>query len=156
MDKKTGILEYLSQMFMIYGIAILILNIFCLIFGESAKEMSTIFSMGSSGLQISTMMQFLLAVSLIVLLRFFIMTDLIIKRMSLAARVITMFAGVLAIMFIFIFNFDWFPVEEPMAWIMFLLSFSLSCIISTAISVISEKQENKKLDEALKKYRREQ
>lgn len=156
MDKKTGILDFLSQVFMIYGIAVLILNIFCLIFGEASKEMSTIFSLGRSGLQISTMMQFLLAVSLIVLLRFFIMTDLIIKRMPIAARIVIMFAGALGITFIFIFAFGWFPVGEPMAWIMFFVSFALSCIISTAISVLAEKQENKKLEEALKKYRGEQ
>ena len=156
MDKKTGILDFLSQVFMLYGIAILILNIFCLIFGESAKGISTIFSLGSSGLQVSTMMQFLLAVFLTALLRFLVMTDTVIKKMPLAARIVTMFAGVLGIMFILIFAFGWFPVGEPMAWIMFFLSFALSCIISTAISVIAEKQENKKLDEALKKYRGEQ
>ncbi len=156
MDKKTGILGYLSQVFMIYGITVLLLNIFCLIFGEDAQTVSTIFSLGSNGVAVSTMLQFLLAISLIVILRFIIMTDAIIKKMSITARIVTMFGGVLIIMVSFIFAFGWFDVNEALAWVMFGVCFILSCAISTFISVLAEKQENKKLEEALRRLKEEQ
>ena len=153
MDKKTGILGYLSQLFMIYGITVLLLNIFCLIFGEDAQAVSTIFSLGSNGVAVSTSLQFLLAVALIIILQFIFMTDTLIKKMPLTLRIISMFMGVLAIIIGFIFAFEWFPVTEIKAWVMFGVCFIISCAVSTFISLISEKQENKKLEEALKRLK---
>lgn len=156
MEKKTGILGYLSQVFMIYGITVVLLNIFCLLFGKDANGFSTIFALGDEGLSVTTMLQFLLAISLIVLLRFIFMTDFIIKKMPLAVRIVLMFAGALAITLTFVFLCGWFPVGKPWAWIMFVICFILSAVISTFISVLSEKQENKKLEEALKRFKEEQ
>ena len=53
----------------------------------------------------------------------------------------------------FVLAFGWFPVTEIKAWIMFILCFIVSCVISTFVSVVSEKQENKKLEEALKRFK---
>lgn len=151
MDKKTGILGYLSQVFMIFGITILLIAVFCMLFGEDAASVSTIFSLGNSGVAISTMLQFLAAIALITVLRLVFMTDFIIRKMPLAVRIILMFAGVLGVMIGFIFAFGWFPVTELKAWVMFSVCFVLSCTISTLISVLAEKQENRKLEEALKR-----
>ncbi len=156
MDNKKGILGYLSEVFMIYGITVLLLNIFCMIFGQDAKELSTIFALGSNGLSVSTLLQFLLAIALVVTLRFIFMTDFIIKKMPLAVRIVLMFAGALAITLTFVFLCGWFPVGKPWAWIMFVICFILSAVISTFISVLSEKQENKKLEEALRRFKEEQ
>ncbi len=156
MDNKKGILGYLSEVFMIYGIAVLLLNIFCMLFGEEAKQLSTIFSLGGQGLSISTLLEFLLAIALVVTLRFIFMTDFVIRKMPLPIRIILLFAGALGIVLLFIFMFGWFPVSEPMAWLMFLISFGISCTISTIISTLAEKQENRKLEEALKRFKEEQ
>ena len=156
MDKRTGILGYLSQVFMIYGITALLLNIFCLIFGEGAQTVSTIFSLESDGVAVSTSLQFLGAIALVIVLRFVFMTDILVKKMPLAFRIVAMFLGVLAVIIIFVFAFGWFPVTEIKAWIMFGVCFVLSCSISTFISVLAEKQENKKLEEALKRFKEEQ
>ena len=156
MDNKKGILGYLSEVFMIYGIAVLLLNIFCMIFGQDAKELSTIFALGGDGLSIATLLQFLLAIALVVTLRFIFMTDFIIRKMPLTVRIVLLFAGALGIVLLFVFLCGWFPVNEPMAWIMFLISFGISCSISTIVSVLAEKQENKKLEEALRRFKEEQ
>lgn len=156
MDKKIGILGYLSQVFMIYGITVLLLNVFCMLFGDEAESVSTIFSLGSDGVAISTMLEFLAAIALVILLRFILMTDLIIKKMPLAARIVLMFVGVLCMIIGFIFAFGWFPVTEVKAWIMFVVCFAVCCSISTMISILAEKQENRKLEEALKRYKEKQ
>lgn len=156
MEKKKGILGYLSEVFMIYGIAVLLLNIFCLIFGQDARDLSTIFSLGSNGLSVSTLLQFLLAIALVVTLRFVFMTDTIIKKMPVALRIILMFTSVIMVIIGFVFAFGWFPVTEVRAWLMFMISFAVSCAVSTFISVIAEKQENKKLEEALRRYKEKQ
>lgn len=156
MDKRFSILEFCSQVFTIYGITIVLLNIFCILFGESAQELSTIFSMGSNGLGVATSFQFLLAVLAITILRFIFMTDILIINMSTAARIAAMFAGTFVIILVFIIVFDWFPTDLPMAWIMFLICFVVCCTVSMMISLAAEKQENRKLEEALKRYKEEE
>lgn len=156
MDKDFSLLKFLSQVFMIYGITSGLLNIFCLLFGASAQEFSTIFSFGNAGVSVATSFQFLLAVSVIVGLRFLFMTDLLIKKMPTAARIIVMFAGAFSTILVFIFLFDWFPADLPLAWIMFIVCFILSCAISTILSALAERQENRKLEEALKRYKEEE
>lgn len=156
MDKKFSVLKYLSQVFTLYGITTGLLNIFCILFGTSAHGLSTIFSLGNAGVGVATSFQFLLAVSVIVGLRSIFTTDILIKKMSLAARIIAMFAGAFATILVFIFIFDWFPADMPLAWIMFIVCFVISCSVSTLISVLAEKQENIRLEEALKRYKEEQ
>lgn len=156
MDKNFSLLKYLSQVFMIYGITTGLLNIFCILFGTSAYGLSTIFSLGNAGVGVATSFQFLLAVSIVVGLRLIFTTDILIKKMSIAARIIAMFAGAFVTILVFIFTFDWFPADMPMAWIMFIVCFVISCGASTAISVLAEKQENRRLEEALKRYKEEQ
>ena len=143
-------------MFTIYGITTGLLNIFCVLFGTSAYGLSTIFSLGNAGVGVATSFQFLLAVSVIVGLRSIFTTDILIKKMSIAARIIAMFAGAFATILVFIFIFDWFPADMPLAWIMFIVCFVISCGVSTLISVLAEKQENLRLEEALKRYKEEQ
>ena len=156
MEKKKGILGFLSQVFMLFGIIVLLMSIFAVIFGDSAKDVSTIFSLGSKGLSFETLIQFLAAITVICILRFVFMTDTLIKKINLALRIILMFASVIAVIVGFVFAFGWFPVTEIRAWVMFILCFIISCVISTFVSVVSEKQENKKLEDALRRFKEEQ
>lgn len=156
MDKKFSVLNFLAQVFMIYGITTGLLNIFCILFGTSAHGLSTIFSLGDSGVGIATSFQFLLAVTVIVGLRLIFTTDIFIKKMSIAARIIAMFSGAFATIIVFIFLFDWFPADMLIAWILFIVCFVISCVVSTLISVLAEKQENRRLEEALKRIKEDE
>lgn len=155
MDKKKGILWYLSQVFMLYGIIVLLISVFCKFFGEEAVAVSTIFSLGDKGIAVSTMLEFLLAIALSVFLRFIFMTDIIIKKLSLVIRRIAMLSGGLLVIIGFIFAFEWFPVKDGKAWGLFIIGFILSCGISTFVAALAEKQENRRLEEALKHFKEE-
>lgn len=156
MEKKISLLKYLAQVFMIYGITTGILNIFCIIFGTSAMELSTIFSLGKAGVGVGTSFQFLLVAAVVVGLKFLFTTDILIKKIPLAARIIALFASVFAVIVAFIIVFDWFPADMPIAWIMFIVCFAVSCAASTLISVLFEKQENRRLEEALRRFKEEE
>ncbi|MDE5945996.1 MAG: hypothetical protein K2G63_01620 [Oscillospiraceae bacterium] len=156
MDRKLTIFDYLSQVFMIFGITILILNVFCITFGEYAKDFSTIFSLGSAGLSVKTTLQFLLVISITIMLKFLFTTDLLIKKLSLTVRIISLFASVFLNTVLFIIICKWFPVNYPLAWFMFLISFTISCTVSTLISMLKEKTQNRKLAEALKRFKEEE
>ncbi|MCM1299875.1 MAG: DUF3021 family protein [Firmicutes bacterium] len=155
MDKNFSVLKSLSQVFMIYGITVVLLNVFCILFGASAQEVSTVFSLGSAGLSVATSFRFLLVISAIVGLRAVLMTDILIKKMPLAARIAAMFVSSFAVIIGSIFLFGWFPTDVPPAWITFAVCFVISCALSTLISALAEKQENRKLEEALKRYKEE-
>ena len=85
MEERKTIFDYLGQIFMIFGITIAILNVFCILFGEDAKEFSTMFSLGNQGISVPIMFQFLIISAIIVTLRFIFFTDVWIKNMSVLA-----------------------------------------------------------------------
>ena len=155
MDKRFTVFGFFSQVFMIYGITTLLLNIFCVLFGGSAKDYSTIFSLAGAGVSVATSLQFLIAVAIVIILRMVFMTDMLIKNMPLAARITSMFVSVFAVIIAFVFAFGWFPADDPLAWVMFIVCFAVSCAASVTISTIAERQENRRLEDALKRVKEE-
>ncbi len=156
MENKPTILKYLSKVFMIYGITTVILNIFTLIFGDKAKEMSTIFSFGGNALGVKTSMEFLLATIILVSIENLFMTDAVIKKMKMPVRICLMFVSIFAVVTLFVAIFAWFPTDMALPWILFIICFAVCSAVSTLVSAISERQENKKLEDALKRYKGEE
>ncbi len=156
MEKKHTIFSYLIQVFMIYGIGNLLLNIFALIFGASAIEYSTIFSIGNKGVGIATCFQFFCAMALIVAIEYFFTSDFMIKKLSFVPRTALLFGCALAVIIGFILIFGWFPPDEILPWIMFMVCFLISFGISAVVSTAYERSENKKMAEALQKFKEEQ
>lgn len=133
----------------------MIMNLFCVVFGEGAKDYSSMFSLGSNGLSVSTTLQFLLVSIIIVVLRFVCFSDKIIKQLSVAFRMILVFVSVFTTIVVFIFIFNWFPVDQWQPWVRFLICFGVSVGISTVVAITREKMENSKMDEALKRFKQE-
>lgn len=131
------------------------MNLFCVVFGEGAKDYSSMFSLGSNGLSVSTTLQFLLVSIIIVVLRFVCFSDKIIKQLSVAFRMILVFVSVFTTIVVFIFIFNWFPVDQWQPWVRFLICFGVSVGISTVVGITREKMENSKMDEALKRFKQE-
>lgn len=156
MKRNETVFDFLAQILMIFGFSILCMTIFAVIFGESAKEFSSLFAMGNQGLTIATILQFLLTAAIITTLRFIFFTDGLIKNISVTVRIICMFALILIMMVTFILLFDWFPADEWLAWIMFLGCFALSAGVSAVISGLKENLENRLMAEALEKLKAEQ
>lgn len=155
MDKRFTVFRFFSQVFMIYGITTVLLNIFCILFGKSAEDYSTIFSLAGAGVSVATSLQFLFAVSLVIILRIVFMTDMLIKNMPLPARITAMFTSVFAVIIGFVMVFGWFPANDPLAWVMFVICFAVSCTVSVIVSTASERHENRQLEEALKRIKEE-
>ena len=43
MDKKKTVFNYMAQVMIVFGFAMLVMNIFCLVFGNSEKGFSSMF-----------------------------------------------------------------------------------------------------------------
>lgn len=155
MDKDFSIFKFLSQTFMIYGVTTLLLNIFCVWFGEAACGFSTIFSLGNSGISVATSFRFLLVLLVISGLRFVFMTNVFIKKMPVFVRVIAMFAGAFVTTVIFIRVCGWFPTDMPLAWALFIICFAVCSSLGTLISLLAERRENRRLENALKHFKEE-
>lgn len=155
MEERKTIFDYLGQIFMIFGITIAILNVFCILFGEDAKEFSTMFSLGNQGISVPIMFQFLIISAIIVTLRFIFFTDVWIKNMSVLARMIWMIVLVLLTVSAFILLFKWFPSDMWQPWVMFLFCFGICFTISGVLSVAKEKAETRKMEEALERLKQE-
>lgn len=155
MNKKDTVFSYLTQIFLIYGFTILTLTVFCFLFGEGAKDFSTIFALGSSGLSLATMIQFFALSVCIATFRFVLFSDGLIRKVSIAVRTVIMFALVILLMILFIYLFGWFPINMWQPWVMFLLCFGISAVFSTLLSVWKEKLENQMMEEALSRLKAE-
>lgn len=153
MEEKKTILDYLAQVMIIFGFAMLVLNIFCLAFGNDAKEFSALFALGGEGVPVEIAFQYLCVCALITGARFVLFTDIIIKKMPIWLRTVCMLSLVAAIIAAFIIVFQWFPVNMWQPWMMFFVCFGLSFLGSCFVVIVKEKAENKRMEEALKRLR---
>ena len=156
MEERKTIFDYVGQVFVIFGCTIAALNIFCVWIGEDAREFSTMFSRGSEGLSTATVMQFFLVAVAITLIRFVFFTDVLIKNMSVAGRTFGMITMVLVVMISGIFCWDWFPVNLWEPWLMFALCFGLGFCVSMLVTILKERMQNRKMEEALKRLKEQE
>jgi len=151
MDERKTCFDYLEHTIEIFGITMLILNVFCRLFGKEAAGYSSLFQLGNRGIACSTMLQFFAVSVVITGIRYILFTDRLIKRMSLIGRVVCMLVLVVVVIVVFSYKFLWFPVDEWMPWLMFFLSFAVCFVVSLIYTYLKERAENKLLEEALKK-----
>ena len=111
MEEKKTVLEYISQVFMLYGIMITLELIFCMIFGEAAETYGTMFALGNQGLSVAVLVEFLVIAIIIVAIRALFFTTIIFKHMSIVVRTIGMVTSILIIISIGIISFRWFPYQ---------------------------------------------
>ncbi len=153
MEKKKTVFDYLAQVFTIFGFAMMVMNVFCLVFGDSAKEFSAMYELGSQGIPVNIAFQFFCVSILIVSVRFVFFTDGIIKKMPVWLRTINMLAAIVIIIAAFVIVFHWFPTDLWQPWVMFFVCFGLSFLGSYFVMRIKENTENKKMEEALRRLK---
>lgn len=155
MLRKNTVFDFMIHVMVIYGISVLCICLFTVLFGNDAKEISTIFALGENGIPIPTLIQFLFMAFLITALKWLFFTDKLIKNRSIAVRSIWMFTSVIFMVGVFAALFHWFPINMVRPWVMCFISFIICTTVSVIICNLKEKSENKKLQEALERLRKE-
>ena len=156
MEKRGTIYDYCAQVLQSFGFVMICMNVFCLIFGEGAKDFSTMFTLGEKGVPVGTAFQYLLLSVLSVGMRYFYFTDVIIKKASIATRTVGMLVSIVLVIMCFIWGFGWFPVDMWEPWVGFCICFIISVSVSVIVSVHKERLGNKKLEEALERLKNEE
>ncbi len=151
MEERKTAFDYLGQVFITFGFSIVLLNILCVFVGESAQEVSTIFSMGNKGLSAATMAQFFAVSVCITALQALFFTDRVIRKMSAALRLFFMVISVVGVISVCALMFGWFPVNMWQSWAGFFISFALCFAGSLCLMILKEQTENRKMEEALRK-----
>ena len=154
-DRKT-VFDYVGQVFITFGFSIVALSLFCILVGEQAKEVSSLYSMGKDGLSVATMMQFFGVSVCITGLRFLFFTDRIIRQMSLTLRTVCMLMSIIVMIVLCAAVFGWFPIDMWQPWAGFFITFAFCFIGSMLITRLREKTENRKMEEALRKLKGEE
>ena len=153
MREKKNLLDYMAQAMITFGTAMLALTGLCYLMGDEAREYSSIFAMGSVGIPLNTVLEFLLASVCITVIRFLFFSDSVIRKMSIAKRTIGMLASVIALTGLLAYLFGWFPIDDPKCWISFLISFGICFVISASVSALKESMDNKQLEEGLQQLK---
>lgn len=153
MEKGKTVFDYLAQVMIVFGFTMLALNIFCIVLGNSAKDLSAMFELGNQGIPVGIAFQFLCVSALTICVKLVFFTDVLIKNMPIWLRTICMLATIVAIITVFSVLFHWFPVDMWQSWAAFLMSFGLSFLGSYLVVVMKEKTENRKMEEALRRIK---
>ena len=155
MKENTTIFDHIGNILNTFGVSVLVLLFVCGVFGDDAREMSSMFQLGSKGLALETMLQYLAVAVVIEIIRSFFFSDRFIKNASNTLRSGGMIFTIIMVVVLFIIAFDWCPVNKALPWIMFLVSFGICFSIGLWISNIQEKLENKKMEEGLERLKKE-
>ena len=80
-------------------------------------------------------------------------TDILIKNMPIWMRTVCMLIVVILIIAAFVAVFRWFPIGMWQPWAMFFACFGLSFLGSYFVMAVKEKVENKRMEEALRRFK---
>lgn len=153
MEERKSIFYYLGQIFMMYGIIIVIFIFLSAGADESAVHQSTLFALGKEGLTLGTLVQLFLFCVLLSGLRFLFLTDTVIKNLRIVCRSICFVVATVLVIILFVMLFSWFPINDLKAWIGFFTGYAVCTTAGILITLLKEKAENKKMEQLLKKIR---
>ncbi len=153
MEENKTIFDYIGQFFATFGIIVTIFMALGIVIGEKAKPCSTLFYLSGDGLRLDTLVQLFVFSLILSFLEVLLLTDRFIKKMPMAARIICFFVTVTITIVGFVICFSWFPIDDEKSWIGFFVSFTVCTVIGVVISILKEKAENKKMEQALNRFR---
>lgn len=145
--------SFIAQVLILFAVDVMILMIITSLTGDDAKQISSMFRLGSHGLAISTLLQFLFNSLLVISLKSFIFSGRFFKNLLTLWRTVLLLFSILAVTVVFIILFHWFPLDNLFAWIGFLICFGGCFIISSSFLIIKTRLENKRYNELLSNYK---
>ncbi len=145
--------NFLAQVFILFAFDVIFLMIIATLFGDGAKEVSKLYSLGSKGLSIQTLLQFLLSSFVVIFFKTLFFSERIFKNMLTLWRTVLMLFFILSSVILFIIIFDWFSLDNLAGWIGFSICFVIGFVGSMLFMLIKTRMENKKYNELLSDYK---
>ena len=155
MEENKTLFHTTGAVFTTYGVIVVIFLLLNLILGDAANGYSSLFAYGRGAFSTGTLAELFVLSLLISVCRSVLLTDRWIRTMSMLKRNILFFLTVTVFIVIFVIAFQWFPLQDPLAWVGFIVSFAVCSALGVLISRLREKAENEKMNRALEQYRAE-
>ena len=147
---KKHLWTYFLNVMFAFGLTAAFLTIVVRLVGDEIKGETGLTMLGSDGIPTAFLLQFLIAVMIVMALRKLFLSDLCIKSMKPGLRVILFLVTSLITMTGFILVCDWFPPEGLLVFI----PGSVCAIILNAVRMFRcEGAKNKALADALEQYK---
>lgn len=153
MENKRTFLDFMSFVMKTFGICICFLVVLTMAANTKMIEASKMFIFGNKAVSITILLQFLLLSFITAILVFLFTSNYMIQILSLTARLILMPLSIILCLGIAIYFFHWFPINKPLPWILFVLSFLICYGISIAITLYKNKKTDDVLNKALEKMK---
>lgn len=153
MENNRNKYNFITQVLILFAFDVLFLLMVAAIAGNKAKEVSTMFQLGSKGLALSTLLQFLLNAIIAISLKTIFFSDKLIKNMMALWRSVFLLASVLASTILFIIIFHWFQISNLFAWISFIICFAGCFTLCSLYMIIKNKLDNRKYNKLLSSYK---
>ena len=149
MEQKRTVIDFLGAVLSTFGFVSMMMMAFTFLLGESAKELSTMFSLGSIGIPAEILLQYLILSISITGIRYFFCWEKVGRCIAEVWRDVLIISGILIVIIGFIIGFDWFPINMWQPWALFALCFVICFVMSLWIMLQKTKIENKMLEENL-------
>lgn len=147
--KKKMLLDYLSMVMISLGACALILGVLTATLGDRLKPISTMFALGSAGIPLRVLFQYLGLLMIIAALRWLLFREDVQHRLPSGARTVYMVAAAAGCAIVFILVFGWFPADMWQAWLGFGVSFAVCFGAGWGASEIRQRWETRRLEAAL-------
>jgi hypothetical protein len=134
-------------------LAIVLAGLLVARYAPEAHDISTLFALKGMGLPYSTILQI---TGLSVILAFFnvlLLSGRFLAKMRFLTRFFLLFLAIFFTTSIFIIIFKWFPVDDLMAWISYVISFIISFSVCSGIVLLKFKLEDKKYNRLLTNFK---
>ena len=149
--KKT-VCYFARQIFSAFGSGIAASAIVCHFVGNMAEDVTPLFSLGSKGLPLSTMLQLFLLTIVLTFIQEAFMTDRWIKDMSILKRKLCFFFLVMVVILGSVYIWEWFPRDHTKALLAYSITYAVFLGMVTLVTRIKEVTENNNLQEALERF----
>ena len=155
-EKPVTIIQFITKVLVIFSFVMLFMSIIGPIIGDEAQGVSTLFILGSQGVSYTSIYQALCLSLYTNIVQVIFLSGFLEKRMQLLWRTVLMFASVFIGCGVLSVLFGWFPADNLLAWILYLLCFVVMAGISSAVMIVKNKLENAKVNQKLAEYKQAQ
>lgn len=153
MENKFTFKSYLTDICIIFTVILLTFVTAGMLGSDKMEVASTVYETGGKLMSYTTILQILLCSVVIITLKMLIFSEILLKRTMLLWRIVLMVLFTGGVTAACIIVFGWFPSDDLLAWVMFVISFLASLGISTAIMAYETKKESMKYEILLEEYK---
>lgn len=155
-EQKSIINEFFRLTAISFAFAILFMSAVGWIFGDTVQESTAAFELGGDGLPFATIFGVLLMAVINSSIAVFITSAKIFDKLLLLWKMIIIMFSCLTATGVLTVALRWIDRESWEAWLWFIVSFVVSFIIAAAIMAIKVILENRRYNDLLSDYKKEQ